>query len=186
MLSVYSGCGIGEMSRTFHNLFHDHLIRSYWKDRKRPILVNNLEATYFDFDEKKLLAIAGDAARLGIEMLVLDDGWFGKRDNDHTSLGDWFVYESKLKGGLGPLVKEINALGLKFGLWFEPEMISRESQLYKQHPDWCLHVPGRGKSEGRNQLALDMSRKEVVDHIFKAICGILDSAKIEYINLNIA
>lgn len=180
-LLVYSADGLGDMSRTFHNLFHDHLIRSYWKDRKRPILVNNWEATYFNFNEEKLLAIAKDAADLGIEMLVLDDGWFGKRDDDRTSLGDWFVNESKLKGGLGRLVSEVNRLGLKFGLWFEPEMISHDSELYRAHPDWCLHVPGRGASEGRNQLVLDMSRPEVVDYLFGVITGILDSANIEYI-----
>ncbi len=114
-------------------------------------------------------------------MLVLDDGWFGHRDNDHSSLGDWFVYESKLKGGLGKLVSEVNKLGLKFGLWFEPEMVSRDSELFRAHPDWCLHVPGRGASEGRNQLVLDMSRPEVVDHLFRTISGVLDSANIEYI-----
>lgn len=180
-LLVYSASGIGAMSRTFHDVLRNHLIRSYWKDRKRPILVNNWEATYFNFDTGKLLAIAGDAAELGIEMLVLDDGWFGHRDDDHSSLGDWFVYESKLKGGLGKLVSEVNKLGLKFGLWFEPEMVSRDSELFKAHPDWCLHVPGRGASEGRNQLVLDMSRPEVVDYLFGVISGVLDSANIEYI-----
>ena len=180
-LLVYSASGIGAMSRTFHDVFRNHLIRSYWKDLKRPILVNNWEATYFNFNTEKLLAIAKDAAELGIEMLVLDDGWFGHRDDDHSSLGDWFVYESKLKGGLGKLVSEVNKLGLKFGLWFEPEMVSRDSELFKAHPDWCLHVPGRGASEGRNQLVLDMSRPEVVDYLFKTISGVLDSANIEYI-----
>ncbi len=180
-LLVYSANGFGEMSRTYHNVFRDHLIRSYWKDRKRPILVNNWEATYFNFDTDKLLAIAKDAAQLGIEMLVLDDGWFGHRDTDNSSLGDWFVYESKLQGGLANLVAEVNKLGLKFGLWFEPEMISRDSKLFEAHPDWCLHAPGRGASEGRNQLVLDMSRPEVVDYLFETISGVLDSANIEYI-----
>ncbi|MBS1372176.1 MAG: alpha-galactosidase [Lentisphaeria bacterium] len=181
VLLVYSQKGLGGMSRTYHDMFRNHLIRSYWKDLKRPILVNNWEATYFDFNAEKLLSIAKDAAELGIEMLVLDDGWFGKRDDDHTSLGDWFVYESKLKGGLGRLVEGVNKLGLKFGLWFEPEMISRDSELYRRHPEWSLHVPGRGASEGRNQLVLDMSRPEVVDYLFDSICAILDSANIEYI-----
>ena len=180
-LLVYSDSGFDAMSRTFHNVFRNHLIRSYWKDRERPILVNNWEATYFDFNEEKLLSIAKDAAELGIEMLVLDDGWFGHRNDDHSSLGDWFVFESKLKGGLGSLVKKVNALGLKFGLWFEPEMVSRDSELFTAHPDWCLHVPGRGASEGRNQLVLDMSRPEVVDYLFKTISGVLDGANIEYI-----
>ena len=181
VLLVYSRDGIGGMSRTFHDMFRNHLIRSYWKDLKRPILVNNWEATYFDFDAKKLLSIARDAADLGIEMLVLDDGWFGRRNDDRSSLGDWFVNEEKLDGGLGKLVKEVNQLGLKFGLWFEPEMISRESELFRAHPDWCLHVPGRGASEGRNQLVLDMSRPEVVDYLYETICKVLDSANIEYI-----
>ncbi|MDR0933442.1 MAG: alpha-galactosidase, partial [Victivallales bacterium] len=180
-LLVYSPNGIGGMSRTYCRMFRDHLIRSYWKDLKRPILVNNWEATYFNFSSEKLLSIAKDAAKLGIEMLVLDDGWFGKRDKDDNSLGDWVVYESKLKGGLGNLVKEINNLGLKFGLWFEPEMVSKDSELYRRHPDWCLHAAGRGRSEGRNQLVLDMSRSEVVDYLFDSICAILDSANIEYI-----
>ena len=169
------------MSRTFHDLFRRHLIRSYWRDRKRPILVNNWEATYFNFDSEKLIRIAEDAARLGIEMLVLDDGWFGHRDDDRSSLGDWFVFESKLKGGLAPLVKRVNELGLKFGLWFEPEMVSRDSELFRAHPEWILSIPGRPCSEGRQQLVLDMSRPEVVDYLFRTISGILDSAPIEYI-----
>ena len=128
--------GIGEMSRTYHKLYRYNLCRGEWKEKKRPILVNNWEATYFGFDDEKLLDIAKDAADLGIEMLVMDDGWFGKRNNDHCSLGDWFVNEEKLKGGLKPLVDRVNALGLKFGIWFEPEMISPDSELYREHPDW--------------------------------------------------
>lgn len=178
---VFSGNGLGEMSRSFHNLFRTNLIRSSWRDRKRPILVNNWEATYFNFDSEKLLSIARDAATLGIEMLVLDDGWFGKRDDDHSGLGDWFVNEPKLGGSLASLVDKINGLGLKFGLWFEPEMISRDSRLFEAHPDWCLSVPGRTMSEGRQQLVLDMSRTEVVDYLFGVISDILDHAKIEYI-----
>lgn len=178
---VYSAEGLGGMSRAFHDLFRRHLIRSYWRDRKRPVLVNNWEATYFNFDAEKLIRIAEGAARLGIEMLVLDDGWFGHRDDDRSSLGDWFVFESKLKGGLAPLVKRVNELGLKFGLWFEPEMVSRDSELFRAHPEWVLSIPGRPCSEGRQQLVLDMSQPEVVDHLFRAICAILDSAPIEYI-----
>ena len=178
---VFSDSGLGAMSRAFHDLFRNHLIRSRWRDRKRPLLINNWEGTFFDFDQEKILAIAREAAALGLEMLVLDDGWFGARDDDRSSLGDWFVYERKLPSGIDGLAREINRLGLKFGLWFEPEMISRRSRLYEQHPDWCLHLPDRGRSEGRNQLVLDMSRPEVVDEVFRQMSELLDHANIEYI-----
>ncbi len=178
---VFSNNGLGELSRNFHDLFRSHLIRSYWRDLKRPILINNWEATYFDFNSEKLLSIAKDAATLGIEMLVLDDGWFGHREDDASSLGDWFVNEDKLGGTMHDLVAKINALGLKFGLWFEPEMISRDSRLFEQHPDWILRVPGRTLTEGRNQLVLDMSRQDVVDYLYETISNILDNANIEYI-----
>ena len=176
-----SASGLNGMSLQFHDAIRGHLLRSAWKNRKRPILVNNWEATYFNFDTEKLLGIARDAAELGIEMLVLDDGWFGRRDVDNNSLGDWFVYEKKLPGGLTRLVSEVNKLGLKFGLWFEPEMVSRDSELFRAHPDWCLQIPGRTRSEGRWQLVLDFSRPEVVEHIFNEMCAVLDSANIEYI-----
>ena len=138
---VYSSEGLGKMTRTFHDLYRNHLIRSPWLHRKRPILINNWEATYFDFDEKKLLEIAEDASELGIEMLVMDDGWFGKRSNDDSSLGDWRVNEEKIRGGLNSLVENVKKLGMKFGIWIEPEMISPDSELYRQHPDWALQVP---------------------------------------------
>lgn len=178
---VYSQCGIGKMTRTFHDLYRTHLIRSEWKDRERPVLINNWEATYFDFDTDKLLCIAREAAKAGIEMLVMDDGWFGHRDSDNSSLGDWYVDERKIKGGLRLLSDEIHELGLKFGIWFEPEMISPDSELYGQHPDWVLHTKGRTPSLCRNQLVLDLSRPEVVDYIYDRLKDILTSAKIEYV-----
>ena len=181
VLLMMSEKGLGGMSRGFHNAINKHLIRSVWRDQKRPILVNNWEGTYFKFTTEKLLNIAKDAAALGIEMLVLDDGWFGERDNDDRSLGDWVVYASKLPGGLEYLVGEVNKLGLKFGLWFEPEMISENSDLHRAHPDWVLSIPGRKRSLARNQMVLDMSRPEVVDYLFTAISKVLDSANIEYI-----
>ncbi len=178
---VHSSEGLGGMSRTFHKLYRHNLCRGEWKEKQRPILVNNWEATYFDFDEKKLLAIAKDAAELGIEMLVMDDGWFGKRNDDTTSLGDWFVNEKKLSGGLKPLVDQVNALGLKFGIWFEPEMISPDSELYRAHPDWCLCAPGREKSIARHQYVLDMSREDVRSYLFEVVSSVLHSANIAYV-----
>jgi len=180
-LLTVSNAGLQGMSHNFHDAIRQHLLRSYWRNLKRPILVNNWEATYFNFNTEKLISVAKDAAKLGIEMLVLDDGWFGKRADDTTSLGDWFVWEEKLPGGFDYLVKEVNKLGLKFGLWFEPEMVSEKSELYKKHPDWCLQIPGRVRSLGRNQMVLDLSRPEVVDYLFETISKILSSANIEYI-----
>ena len=178
---VFSDEGLGKLSRTYHKLYREHLCRGEWRDQERPVLVNNWEATYFNFDDEKLLAIAKDAADVGIEMLVMDDGWFGKRNDDRSSLGDWFVNEEKIRGGLGALVEKINALGLKFGLWFEPEMISPVSKLYEAHPDWCLHIEGREPSIARNQYVLDMTRPEVRDYLFAAISGVLSSANIAYV-----
>ena len=178
---VYSNEGLGGMSRTFHDLYRNHLIRGYYRDKKRPILINNWEATYFDFNTEKLLAIAKQAAPLGIEMLVMDDGWFGNRFDDNRALGDWEVNEEKLKGGLKYLVDEVNKLGLKFGIWFEPEMISPESKLYEEHPDWAFTVPGRTPGLARNQLVLDISREEVADYIFEKVAKVLHSANIEYV-----
>jgi len=178
---VYSDEGIGKMSREFHDLYRNHLIRSPYKDTKRPILINNWEATYFDFDTNKLLAIAQEASSLGIEMLVMDDGWFGDRSSDNSALGDWDVNENKIKGGLPYLVEEVNKLGMKFGIWFEPEMISPDSDLYRRHPDWAISVPGKTPGLARNQLVLDFSRKEVVDYVFEKMVVILKSANIEYV-----
>ena len=178
---VISGEGLGKMSRTYHKLYRNNLCRGVWANRERPILVNNWEATYFRFDDEKLYAIAKDAADCGIEMLVMDDGWFGTRNDDKSSLGDWFVNEEKLRGGLRPLVDRINALGLKFGIWFEPEMISPASVLYEMHPDWCLKTAGRDMSISRSQYVLDMTREDVRDYLFNTISGVLSSANIEYV-----
>lgn len=178
---VMSGEGLGKMSRTYHKLYRENLCRGVWANRERPILVNNWEATYFRFDDEKLYAIAKDAAACGIEMLVMDDGWFGTRNDDKSSLGDWFVNEEKLRGGLKPLVERINALGLKFGIWFEPEMISPASVLYEEHPDWCLKTADRDMSISRSQYVLDMTREDVRDYLFNTISGVLSSANIEYV-----
>ncbi|MBD5468338.1 MAG: alpha-galactosidase [Lachnospiraceae bacterium] len=178
---VYSAEGIGAMSRSFHDLFRNHLIRGEYKDKKRPILINNWEATYFDFNTEKLIAIAKQASELGIEMLVMDDGWFGHRNDDNSSLGDWFVNEEKLPGGLKYLVDEVNRLGMKFGIWMEPEMISPDSDLYREHPDWAIAIPGRTAGLCRNQYVLDLSRQEIVDYVYGRISAILHSANIEYV-----
>lgn len=181
VVMVYSDEGIGKMSRTFHDLYRQHLIRGEYKDKRRPILINNWEATYFDFDTDKLIGIAEQASKLGIEMLVMDDGWFGHRDSDNSSLGDWFVYEKKLKGGLKYLVDEVNKLGMKFGIWFEPEMISPDSELYRKHPEWAIQVRGRDMTMSREQYVLDYSNKEVRDCVYGMMKNILDNANIEYI-----
>lgn len=178
---VYSAEGLGHMTRTFHDLYRRHLIRSPWKNRKRPILINNWEATYFDFNTEKLLAIAREAAAAGIEMLVMDDGWFGNRFDDNRALGDWFVNEQKLPGGLACLVRQVNQMGLKFGIWMEPEMISPDSDLYRAHPDWAIAVPGRRSGLCRNQYVLDITRPEVLDYVWGRIEAILSSANIEYL-----
>lgn len=178
---TYSGNGLGKLSNAIHEGFHKHLIRSPWKDKRRPVLVNNWEATYFSFDGKMLLDIAKEAAGMGLDMLVLDDGWFGKRDDDDAGLGDWFVNEKKLGCSLKELVDKIGGMGLSFGLWFEPEMISEDSDLYRAHPDWAMVVPGREPIRGRNQLVLDMSREDVVEYIKERLFDIMDSADIQYI-----
>ena len=178
---VYSGEGLGKMTRTFHDFYRNHLIRSPYLHQKRPILINNWEATYFEFDEKKLLDIARDASELGIEMLVMDDGWFGKRNLDDSSLGDWYVNEEKIKGGLHALVENVKKLGMKFGIWIEPEMISPESELYREHPDWAIQIPGRSITQSRAQYVLDFSREEVVDGIYEKIAAVLRSADISYV-----
>lgn len=178
---VYSAEGLGGMTRSFHDLYRKHLIRSPYRDKKRPVLINNWEATYFEFDTDKLIGIAKQAAELGIEMLVMDDGWFGKRNFDDCALGDWQVNEEKLKGGLKYLVDEVNKLGMKFGIWFEPEMISPDSELYRAHPDWAFQIPGRTPGMSREQYVLDLSRKEVRDYIYECVAKILHSANIEYV-----
>ncbi len=179
-LLFFSPDGLGGLSRISHRFLMDHVIRSPWVHRERPVLINNWEATYFNFDDKKILKIAEEASKLGIEMLVLDDGWFGERNDDRSSLGDWVVNRKKL-GNLAGLVRKINDLGMKFGLWFEPEMVSENSNLYRKHPDWVLCVPGGRRSIGRTQMVLDMSRGDVVDSLFRSISSVLHSANIEYI-----
>ena len=181
MVMVYSDEGMGEMSRTFHKLYMQHLIRSKWKDVRRPILINSWEAALFDFDDDKLVAFAEEAKKLGMDMLVMDDGWFGKRNDDHSSLGDWFVNEKKLKGGLSSLIKRVNDIGLKFGIWYEPEMISPDSELYRAHPDWCIQVKGREKSIARYQYVLDITREEVRDNIFNQMYDVLSKNNIDYV-----
>ena len=178
---VFSNNGLNGMSHAFHDLYRNHLIRSPYKNQMRPVLINNWEATYFNFDTQKLLDIAREAHKDGIEMLVMDDGWFGKRDFDDNSLGDWVVYEKKLQGGLKNLVDQVNALGMKFGIWFEPEMVSKDSELLRAHPDWAIQIKGREPGMARAQFVLDITRKEVRDYIMDSVEKILHSANIEYV-----
>lgn len=173
--------GFAKLSQQFHSVIRNHVCRGNYQLSQRPVLINNWEATYFAFDEEKILHIAKQASELGIDMMVLDDGWFGKRDDDCSGLGDWTVNEEKLHGGLKRLVREVNALGMKFGLWFEPEMVSEDSELYRQHPDWAIRIPGRNPVRSRFQLVLDMSRKEVQDYLYHAISSILRENHIEYV-----
>ena len=178
---VCSPSGFGQMSRQLHRAVRERLVRDPCQGGRRPVLINNWEATYFDFNKEKLLDIARAAAPLGIELLVMDDGWFGVRDSDTSGLGDWTVNEKKLPGGLGELVSEVRRLGMRFGLWVEPEMISEDSDLYRAHPDWALGVPGRPGSRGRGQLTLDFSRKDVREHVYAALRKVLDSAEVSYL-----
>ena len=178
---VYSGNGLGAMTRSYHDFYRNHLIRSKFKYEKRPILINNWEATYFDFNTDKLLDIAREAKKCGIEMLVMDDGWFGKRNSDNCSLGDWKVNEEKITGGLKHLVDEVNKIGLQFGIWFEPEMISPDSDLYRAHPDWAIQIQGREATQSRNQYVLDISRLEVRDYAYECVASVLRSANIAYV-----
>ncbi|MDO4534596.1 MAG: alpha-galactosidase [Clostridium perfringens] len=178
---VYSSEGLTGMSHIYHNLYGKRLCRGKHRDEIRPILINNWEATYFDFNDEKIEAIAKDAASLGVELFVLDDGWFGERNSDKSSLGDWFVNEEKLNGGLNKLANKINDMGMKFGLWFEPEMVSPISKLYEKHPDWCIHIDGRTRSTARNQLILDLGRSDVREYIIETVSNVLKSANIEYV-----
>ena len=178
---TFSSQGLNGMSHAFHDLYRNHLIRSPYKNKMRPILINNWEATYFNFDTQKLIDIAREASKDGIEMLVMDDGWFGHRSFDDSSLGDWYVNEEKLKGGLKPLVDEVNKFGMKFGIWFEPEMVSPDSDLFHAHPDWAIQIKGRVPGMARAQYVLDITRKEVRDHIMNSAETILRSANIEYV-----
>lgn len=181
VLLACSGEGLGALSRIYHTFLRRNICRSKFRYARRPILINNWEATYFHFDTEAICRIAEKAAALGVEMMVLDDGWFGKRDDDNSGLGDWFVNEDKLPGGLAPLIRRVNALGMKFGLWVEPEMVSEDSDLYRAHPDWALTLPGRAPAMGRNQLVLDLGREEVVDYLFERMSTLLRENHIEYI-----
>ena len=178
---VYTDQGLNHLSQTFHRLYQKRLARGYWRDRPRPILINNWEATYFDFTEERLVEIAKTAQESGVELFVLDDGWFGKRSSEHAGLGDWIANPERLKHGITGLADRIEALGMKFGLWFEPEMVNRDSDLYREHPDWILQTPERHACHGRFQYVLDFSRKEVVDRIYGMMAKILSGAKISYI-----
>ena len=178
---VYSDAGLNGMSRTFHDVYRKHLISPKWSGKKRPILINNWEATYFDFNEEKIMELAADAKALGIELFVLDDGWFGKRDNDASSLGNWTADPKKLPNGVEGLAEKIHSLGLQFGLWFEPEMVSVGTPIHEDHPDWKIGHPGKNISHGRNQYVLDFSRPEVVQNIFNQMDAILGSKSIDYV-----
>lgn len=181
VIMSYSSNGMEKLSHNFHKVIREHVCRRKYKLAERPVLINNWEATYFDFNEEKILKIAEQAASLGVDMLVLDDGWFGKRNDDCSGLGDWFVNEEKLNGGLGKLTEKIKSLGMKFGLWFEPEMVSEDSDLYRSHPDWAIKIPSRNPVRSRYQLVLDMTNPEVRDYLFGAISDILKNADISYI-----
>ena len=181
VIMVYSDRGLGEMTRRFHRIIRENLCRGIYRDSTRPVLINNWEATYFHFNEEKILDIAEKAKEIGVDLMVLDDGWFGKRNSDNCSLGDWTADRNKLPKGLEGLSGKVTALGMGFGLWFEPEMVSPDSDLYRAHPDWCIHVDGRPRTEGRHQLILDLSRPEVCDYIIGALSHILENNPITYV-----
>lgn len=178
---VYSDKGINGMSQTYHRLYRTRLVRGEWRDKTRPVLINNWEATYFDFDEEKILAFAEAAKEDGIELFVLDDGWFGERNDDKRGLGDWVENREKLPSGISGLAQKIEEIGMKFGLWFEPEMVNKNSNLYREHPEWMIETPERRASHGRNQFVLDFSRKEVVDHIYEMMANILKDGTVSYV-----
>ena len=180
MLS-YSDTGLETLSHHFHQAIREHICRGKYQLAERPVLINNWEATYFGFDTEKILHIAEEAARLGVDMLVLDDGWFGKRDDDCSGLGDWFVNETKLSGGLHDLEEKIKGMGMRFGIWFEPEMISEDSDLYRKHPDWAIRIPDRAPMRSRYQLVLDMANPEVQEYLFRVMSDVLHSADISYV-----
>lgn len=178
---AYSANGLGEMSRTFHDFYNNNLIRGTWKNKKRPLLINSWEGSGFSFDDETLVRYAKQAKELGCELLVMDDGWFGVRNCDDSSLGDWYVNEEKLNGPLSKLIERVNAEGMEFGIWFEPEMISPDSDIYRAHPDWCVHVEGRDISPARQQYVIDMTRKDVRDNIFNQMYDVLSKNNIAYL-----
>lgn len=177
----FSQNGFGALSHNYHNCINHHVIRRSFQKKMRPVLINSWEAAYFDFTGETMLELAKNAADVGIDLVVMDDGWFGKRDDDNSGLGDWEVNEEKLGCSLGTLIEKINELGVDFGIWIEPEMISEDSTLYRNHPDWVLQIPGRSPVRSRNQLVLDFSRKDVRDYIFASICKVLDQGNITYV-----
>lgn len=178
---VFSDAGVGAMSRTYHRLFRTRLARGPYRDAARPVQFNNWAVTYFDFTETQLIGLAGQARRIGAELFVLDDGWFGRRDNDQSSLGDWIAHARKLPNGVRGLAEAVNREGLAFGLWLEPEMVSPDSDLHRAHPDWCLHVPGRERSLFRAQLVLDFSREDVREAMYARVAALLASAPIAHV-----
>ena len=180
-LITFSPDGFGGMSRSLHSFIKENIVRGYHKDKPRPILINNWEATYMNFNEEKILSIASLARDLGIELFVLDDGWFGKRNRDNCSLGDWYVNYDKLPSGIDGLAGKVTAMGIKFGLWFEPEMVSPDSDLYRAHPDWAIHAEGIAPALSRDQLVLDLTKKEVQDYVINAVVSILKIAPISYV-----
>lgn len=177
----FSEQGLSKLSQNYHHCIMHHICRGKYVHGTRPLLINSWEASYFDFTGETIYQLAKDAKELGIDMVVLDDGWFGYRNDDNTSLGDWYVNEEKLGCTLGELIQRINQIGIEFGIWFEPEMISEDSDLYREHPEYVLRIPGRNPARSRNQLVLDFSRKEVRDHIFEQMCKVLDQGNIEYL-----
>jgi alpha-galactosidase len=180
-LLAWSGDGLGAMSEALHGVLRERMARGSWRDADRPVLLNNWEGTYFDFDHDRLVEMATAAKAMGIEMFVLDDGWFGARSDDHRALGDWTVNRTKLREGVEGIAREVHALGMKFGLWIEPEMVNADSDLFRAHPDWAIGVPGRKRTESRQQLVLDFARPEVVDHMANAIIAVLETATIDYV-----
>ena len=186
VLMTYTHKGLTRMSQNYHNFFRTNMNRSrFVRDVRRPVLINTWEAAFFSFDDVKLVEIARAAKDMGVEMIVMDDGWFGKRDDDNSGLGDWYVNEKKIRCGLTELVRQINDMGMKFGIWFEPEMVSEDSDLFRAHPDWVMEIPGRHAVRSRNQLVLDVGRKEVQDYLIKSVNRILDSANIYYVKWDI-
>lgn len=180
-VAVFSPKGLNGMSQTFHSLFNQRLVRGPWRGKERPMLLNNWEGTYFNFNEEKILEIAKQTKELGLELFVLDDGWFGKRDDASSSLGDWYADKDKLSNGIGGLAQKVRDMGLSFGLWIEPEMVNRDSELYRKHPEWAVQVPGRHMSHGRGQYVLDFSNPEVVDYIFEMLSAVFREGKVDYV-----
>lgn len=186
VVMAFSEQGLTGLSHLYHDFYRTNLCESKFVTKvERPVLINSWEAAFMDFDDKKLVDIAKAAKNMGVELLVMDDGWFGKRDDDNSSLGDWIVNENKIKCGLHALVDQINDLGMKFGIWFEPEMVSEDSDLYRKHPEWAMQIPGRPAVRSRNQIALDMGREDVQDYLIEKVNAILDAANIYYVKWDI-